>query len=130
MVGCGALDVETGGFDDVLQEPCEASFAAPVRDTLPGRRVNGSEGVLDVGTGGFDAHDDGILEAPCEDLMRLCGDDCEAIGVGEFGKVRMIAMCRNQLWFMRLESCCRLKTRPQHEYQPILSTPSYRIARC
>ncbi|CAE7519472.1 unnamed protein product [Symbiodinium sp. CCMP2592] len=81
----GALDAETGGFDDALEVPCEASFAAPVRNTLAGQWVNGSGGVLDVGTGGFDAHDDGILEAPGVDLMRFCGDDCEAIGVGEFG---------------------------------------------
>ncbi|CAE7656123.1 GIP, partial [Symbiodinium sp. CCMP2592] len=81
----GALDAETGGFDDALEVPCEASLAAPVRNTLAGQRFNGSGGVLDVGTGGFDTRDDGILEAPGVDLMRFCGDDCEAIGVGEFG---------------------------------------------
>ena len=81
----GALDAETGGFDDALEVPWEASLAAPVRNTLPGQRVDGSGGVLDVGTGGFDAHDDGILVAPGVDLMRFCGDDCEAMGVGEFG---------------------------------------------
>ena len=58
---------------------------------FPGQSVDGSGGVLDVGTGGLDAHDDGIREVPCVarteswDLTRLSGDDCEAIGVGEFG---------------------------------------------
>ncbi|OLP90683.1 hypothetical protein AK812_SmicGene27738 [Symbiodinium microadriaticum] len=51
---------------------------------FPGQSVDGSGGVLDVGTGGLDAHDDGIREAQDEAAAQVSADieysllpDCE-----------------------------------------------------